>query len=44
MPLYEYACPACGVFEASRPMAQATLPDKCPRFPVCIVAWGAEGR
>ena len=30
MPLYEYVCPSCGVFEASHPMTRADLPDRCP--------------
>jgi putative FmdB family regulatory protein len=30
MPLYEYQCSGCGLFEASQPMAQATAPVVCP--------------
>jgi putative FmdB family regulatory protein len=30
MPLYEFECRACGPFEASRPIAQASSPLRCP--------------
>jgi putative FmdB family regulatory protein len=30
MPLYEYECSAHGVFELSRPMAEASLSAVCP--------------
>jgi putative FmdB family regulatory protein len=30
MPLYEYACAEHGVFERSRPMAEASLGARCP--------------
>ena len=31
MPLYEYACPDCGLFSETRPMAKSALPAPCPR-------------
>jgi putative FmdB family regulatory protein len=31
MPTYEYACHACGGFEAVRPIAQRNDPSACPR-------------
>ncbi|MBL27096.1 MAG: FmdB family transcriptional regulator [Rhodospirillaceae bacterium] len=30
MPLYEYQCDSCGVFDAMRPMAQSADPCDCP--------------
>ncbi|HUN39550.1 MAG TPA: zinc ribbon domain-containing protein [Acetobacteraceae bacterium] len=30
MPVYEYACGACGGFAAERPMAEYDLPAPCP--------------
>jgi putative FmdB family regulatory protein len=30
MPVYEYECAGHGVFERSRPMAEASLPAPCP--------------
>jgi len=30
MPAYDYACPSCGPFTASRPMAEYDLPFACP--------------
>lgn len=30
MPIYEYACPACGTFEASCSMGGAGRPRPCP--------------
>lgn len=30
MPIYEYACPACGRFELRRPFDQAGAPATCP--------------
>ena len=30
MPLYEFECPACGGFEASRPVRLASSPLRCP--------------
>ena len=30
MPSYEYVCPECGGFEASRPVAEAAAPHPCP--------------
>jgi putative FmdB family regulatory protein len=33
--LYEYACETCGVFSATRPMAEYDLPAYCP---ACAVA------
>jgi putative FmdB family regulatory protein len=30
MPTYDYACPACGIFEAFRPMAEYQEPHPCP--------------
>ena len=29
MPIYEFACPECGIFSMSRPMAEASLPARC---------------
>jgi len=31
MPVYEYACADCGVFDALRPLAQFRDPAPCPR-------------
>lgn len=30
MPAYDYACPACGIFTASRPMSEFREPCVCP--------------
>ena len=30
MPVYDYACPSCGPFTASRPMAEYDRPLACP--------------
>jgi putative FmdB family regulatory protein len=30
MPVYEYSCAWCGVFEAQRPMSQSSAPHPCP--------------
>jgi len=30
MPIYEYACPTCGVFDVLLPMAAAGAPAECP--------------
>ena len=30
MPVYEYRCDACGVFEQRRDSAEATAPVECP--------------
>lgn len=30
MPIYEYRCPACGDFEASRPMSATSRQHPCP--------------
>jgi putative FmdB family regulatory protein len=30
MPLYEYLCETCGVFEAWRPMVESAHPQACP--------------
>jgi putative FmdB family regulatory protein len=30
MPVYEYSCDACGVFNAQRPMAEYLEPHACP--------------
>jgi putative FmdB family regulatory protein len=30
MPIYEYECDACGVFNAHRPMAEYLEPNGCP--------------
>lgn len=30
MPLYDYACPACGPFEAAAPMTAHAAPQPCP--------------
>jgi putative FmdB family regulatory protein len=30
MPTYDYACPACGGFDAFRPLAQRNEPATCP--------------
>ncbi len=30
MPAYEYACEACGEFQASRPIAESAGPHACP--------------
>ncbi len=30
MPLYDYACAACGPFRAFRPMAESDRPHPCP--------------
>jgi len=37
MPLYDYSCPACGVFEKWQPAARAGDPVACP-------GCGAEAR
>lgn len=29
MPIYEYLCANCGVFEVARPMGTATVSDRC---------------
>lgn len=31
MPIYEYACPACGGFAALRPLAEYQRPAECPQ-------------
>jgi putative FmdB family regulatory protein len=31
MPTYDYACPACGTFEAFRSIADRDRPAACPR-------------
>lgn len=30
MPLYDYACPGCGPFSASRPLREFDQPADCP--------------
>ncbi|MEM9253373.1 MAG: zinc ribbon domain-containing protein [Planctomycetota bacterium] len=30
MPLYEYCCDTCGVFEAFRPISKSESPAECP--------------
>jgi len=30
MPIYEYSCPDCGLFEANAPMASYKQPQACP--------------
>lgn len=30
MPLYEYSCTQCGVFDGIAPMAESSLPRRCP--------------
>jgi putative FmdB family regulatory protein len=30
MPVYEYSCPTCGPFEATRPIAEFDRPVPCP--------------
>ncbi|WP_324294232.1 zinc ribbon domain-containing protein [Burkholderia cenocepacia] len=31
MPMYEYACPGCGVFDARRMVSERDIPACCPR-------------
>lgn len=45
MPTYDYACPACGPFEARRAIAERDVPAGCPRCGLAAPrAWLAAPR